>query len=79
MSDRSGTAPLAGRRIALLETREAERLGWMLREQGADVASVPAVAIVLPQPDIGKDGVYVVGPECTTSPTQDIYLYAAAP
>src|SRR4051794_39850967 len=38
--------PLAGRRIALLETREAERLGQMLREQGADIISVPAVAIV---------------------------------
>jgi uroporphyrinogen-III synthase len=38
--------PLMGRRIALLETREAERLGRMLREQGAEVVSVPAVAIV---------------------------------
>ena len=32
--------------IALLETREAERLGQMLREQGAEIVSVPAVAIV---------------------------------
>lgn len=38
--------PLAGRRVALLETREAERLEAMLREQGADVISCPAVAIV---------------------------------
>lgn len=38
--------PLAGRCIALLETREAERLGQMLREQGAEIISVPAVAIV---------------------------------
>jgi len=38
--------PLAGRRIALLETREAERLGAMLREQGAEVVSCPAVGIV---------------------------------
>jgi uroporphyrinogen-III synthase len=46
MSDRIETASLAGRRIALLETREAERLGQMLREQGAEIVSVPAVAIV---------------------------------
>ena len=38
--------PAFRRRIALLETREAERLGQMLREQGAEVVSVPAVAIV---------------------------------
>ena len=38
--------PLAGRRIALLETREGERLGAMLREQGAEVVSCPAVGIV---------------------------------
>src|SRR4051794_20829984 len=46
MSDRNEVTPLAGRKIALLETREAERLGQMLREQGAEVVSVPAVAIV---------------------------------
>jgi uroporphyrinogen-III synthase len=46
MNDRIEAGPLSGRRIALLETREAERLGQMLREQGADVVSVPAVAIV---------------------------------
>ena len=45
MSERSEAGPLAGRRIALLETREAERLGQMLREQGATVVSCPAVAI----------------------------------
>ena len=38
--------PLAGRRVALLETREAERLGAMLREQGAEIVSCPAVGIV---------------------------------
>src|SRR5580765_1516381 len=38
--------PLAGRRIALRETREGERLAAMLREQGAEVVSCPAVAIV---------------------------------
>jgi uroporphyrinogen-III synthase len=46
MNDRIDAGPLAGRRIALLETREAERLGQMLREHGADIVSVPAVAIV---------------------------------
>src|SRR5690242_6236277 len=46
MSDQTVTDKLAGRKIALLETREAERLGQMLREQGAAVVSVPAVAIV---------------------------------
>jgi uroporphyrinogen-III synthase len=46
MNDRIGADPLSGRRIALLETREAERLGQMLREQGAMVVSCPAVAIV---------------------------------
>jgi uroporphyrinogen-III synthase len=40
--------PLRGRRIALLETREAHRLAAMLREQGAEVVACPAVAIVLP-------------------------------
>src|SRR5690349_20940602 len=46
MNDRIDAGPLAGRRIALLETREAERLGQMLRDQGAEIVSVPAVAIV---------------------------------
>src|SRR3954470_15786110 len=46
MNERGETGRLAGRTIALLETREAERLGQMLREQGADIVSVPAVAIV---------------------------------
>jgi uroporphyrinogen-III synthase len=40
--------PLSGRRIALLETREADRLAAMLRDEGADVVSCPAVAIVDP-------------------------------
>jgi uroporphyrinogen-III synthase len=42
------TGPLRGRRIALLETREAERIAAMLCEQGAEVVSCPAVAIVGP-------------------------------
>ena len=40
--------PLQGRRIALLETREADRLAAMLREEGAEIVACPAVAIVLP-------------------------------
>jgi uroporphyrinogen-III synthase len=42
------TGPLHGRRIALLETREADRLAVMLREEGAEIVACPAVAIVLP-------------------------------
>jgi uroporphyrinogen-III synthase len=42
------TGPLCGRRIALLETREADRLAAMLREEGAEIVACPAVAIVLP-------------------------------
>lgn len=45
MSAREG-GPLRGRRIALPETREAERLAAMLRQQGAEVVSCPLVAIV---------------------------------
>jgi uroporphyrinogen-III synthase len=40
--------PLTGRRIALLETREADRLAAMLREEGAEVVACPAVAITRP-------------------------------
>jgi uroporphyrinogen-III synthase len=39
---------LNGRRVALLETREADRLAAMLRAEGAEVVACPAVAIVLP-------------------------------
>ncbi|MBV9825600.1 MAG: uroporphyrinogen-III synthase [Alphaproteobacteria bacterium] len=43
--------PLDGRRIALLETREAERLTAMLEEQGAEVVGCPTTIIVdLPDP-----------------------------
>jgi len=42
------TGPLHGRRVALLETREADRLAAMLREEGAEIVACPAVAIVLP-------------------------------
>jgi uroporphyrinogen-III synthase len=45
MSDSPGERPLRGRRIALLETREADRLGAMLRAQGAEVVSCPTVII----------------------------------
>src|SRR5256885_12044455 len=37
--------PLAGRRIAILEHRELDRLGRMLEEQGAETLRCPLVAI----------------------------------
>src|SRR6266403_356725 len=40
-----GERPLAGRRIALLEHRELDRLGRMLEEQGAETLRCPLVAI----------------------------------
>ena len=40
--------PLRGRRIALLETREADQLAAMVREEGAEIVACPAVAMVLP-------------------------------
>lgn len=40
--------PLSGRRVALLETREADRLAALLRDQGAEVVSCPAITIVPP-------------------------------
>jgi uroporphyrinogen-III synthase len=46
MTDLAEARPLAGRRIALLETREAERLAQMFREQGAIVINCRTVAIV---------------------------------
>jgi anti-sigma factor RsiW len=46
-------------------------------DPGHDLRHVPAVAIVLPQQVGTKDGLFVVGPDCTTSPTQNIYLFAA--
>lgn len=42
------TRPLSGRRVALLETREADRLAALLREQGAEIIACPAIAIVPP-------------------------------
>ncbi|HEV2334023.1 MAG TPA: uroporphyrinogen-III synthase [Stellaceae bacterium] len=41
----SGEAPLAGRRIAILEHREQDRLGAMLEAQGALTLRCPLVAI----------------------------------
>jgi len=45
VNDADEFAPLRGRRVALLETREADRLAAMLRGQGAEVVACPAVAI----------------------------------
>jgi uroporphyrinogen-III synthase len=45
MSDQLAIGPLAGRRIALPETRELDRLARMFEEQGADTLRCPLVAI----------------------------------
>jgi uroporphyrinogen-III synthase len=45
MTDQSDIGPLAGRRIALPETRELDRLASMFEEQGAETLRCPLVAI----------------------------------
>ena len=45
MSDNPAIGPLAGRRIALPETRELDRLARMFEEQGAETLRCPLVAI----------------------------------
>ncbi len=45
MPDPIDPGPLAGRRIAILEHRELDRLGAMLAAQGADTVRCPLVAI----------------------------------
>src|SRR5215831_19023342 len=52
MSDALTSGPLSGRRIALPETRELDRLAQMLEEQGAETLRCPMVAI-LDAPDAG--------------------------
>ena len=47
-NDRPCPEHLQGRRIALLESREADRLAAMLCEEGAEVVACPAVAIACP-------------------------------
>jgi uroporphyrinogen-III synthase len=44
--DQAGGHPLEGRRIAILEHRELDRLGQMLEAQGATTLRCPLVAIV---------------------------------
>jgi uroporphyrinogen-III synthase len=46
MSDERAIGPLSGRRIALPETRELDRLARMLEEQGAETLRCPMVAIM---------------------------------
>ena len=46
MDESKTCGPLHGRRIALPETREAERLALMLQEQGAETLSCPLVAVI---------------------------------
>jgi uroporphyrinogen-III synthase len=45
MSDQRAIGPLSGRRIALPETRELDRLARMFEEQGAETVRCPLVAI----------------------------------
>lgn len=45
MSDNRATGPLTGRRIALPESRELDRLARMFEEQGAEILRCPLVAI----------------------------------
>src|SRR5256885_3538191 len=45
MSDQPAIGPLSGRRIALPETRELDRLARMFEEQGAETVRCPLVAI----------------------------------
>jgi uroporphyrinogen-III synthase len=45
MSDQPEIGPLTGRRIALPETRELDRLARMFEEQGAETVRCPLVAI----------------------------------
>jgi uroporphyrinogen-III synthase len=45
MSDQPAIGPLSGRRIALPETRELDRLARMFEEQGAKTVRCPLVAI----------------------------------
>ena len=45
MTDHRGSGALAGRRIALPETRELDRLAQMLEEHGAETLRCPMVAI----------------------------------
>ncbi|MFL5265988.1 MAG: uroporphyrinogen-III synthase, partial [Stellaceae bacterium] len=52
MSDSRTSGPLSGRRIALPETRELDRLAQMLEEHGAETLRCPMVAI-LDAPDPG--------------------------
>src|SRR5689334_18150337 len=45
MSDQPAIGPLSGRRIALPETRDLDRLALMFEEQGAETLRCPLVAI----------------------------------
>jgi uroporphyrinogen-III synthase len=56
MSDQPANGALSGRRIALPETRELDRLARMLEEQGAETLRCPMVAIKdAPDPTRVKD------------------------
>ena len=45
MSNEAAIGPLSGRRIAIPESRELDRLAWMLEAEGAETLRCPLVAI----------------------------------
>ena len=69
MSDQPAIAPLAGRRVALPETRELDRLARMFEEQGAETVRCPLVAIQdAPDPSPVRDWL-------TRFPFDDLVLF----
>ncbi|MGH7091158.1 MAG: uroporphyrinogen-III synthase [Stellaceae bacterium] len=71
MGDQTARLALSGRRIALLETREAERLAAMLGKAGAEVLSCPLVGIADPgDPTAALAWLN----RCVTTPCDDLIL-----
>src|SRR5690349_556481 len=72
MPDPTDQRPLAGRRIAVLENRELDRLGQMLEAQGAETLRCPLVAIV-DAPDPGPVLAWV--DRFIAAPPDDLVLF----
>jgi uroporphyrinogen-III synthase len=69
MNEQVGNGALSGRRIALPETRELDRLARMLEEQGAETLRCPMVAIKdTPDPEPVRDWLSCL-------PFDDLVLY----